>query len=109
MNVTGLTTEQIASMKTWAESKPDLLDLYLFGSRVVGGSRPDSDLDVAFRDVSDYVRWDHIESNDPRKKVWTKELAGLTGLRIHLHHADPRINVEFWAEIQKGVLIFSRD
>jgi hypothetical protein len=36
------------TLATWAKSKPEVIALYVFGSRAKGTAGPDSDLDLAF-------------------------------------------------------------
>jgi predicted nucleotidyltransferase len=39
--------EWIAALRAWAEKNDCVLELWLFGSRATGASRPESDIDIA--------------------------------------------------------------
>lgn len=64
----GISETQIAVIREWAERTRYLASLRLFGSRLKGCARIDSDLDIA------------IDAADEHYKRWEGELQELTGL-----------------------------
>ena len=42
-----LPSEWTATLAGWAADRPEIAELWLYGSRVKGSARPDSDLDIA--------------------------------------------------------------
>jgi len=55
----GLTEEQAATLREWAEDSPYIHEVRVFGSRARGRGRIDSDLDVAITaDLGHYSRFD---------------------------------------------------
>lgn len=76
--------EHVARFKTWAEGKSNLRRLWLFGSRVRGDARPDSDLDIAFEIdalVDDADKETFLEEVLPR---WQAELQSISAFPVHL-------------------------
>jgi len=67
-------------LATWARTKPDVIALYVFGSRAAGTARPDSDLDLVFEIDDRHETQDTVLiANSPR---WRRELEKLTGLHV---------------------------
>jgi predicted nucleotidyltransferase len=69
-----------SKLAAWAETKPTIKALYVFGSRAKGTANPESDLDLAFSFVDDIDNADSelIENSED----WKKELTNLTGLHV---------------------------
>jgi predicted nucleotidyltransferase len=93
----------------WAEAKPKIMEVWLFGSRVRGVSRPDSDLDVAvvvFGDTLDarYTVW-HFSVDE-----WSIELNALLPVQVDLDLGNPEISTKIVGPALKreGIRIFSR-
>jgi predicted nucleotidyltransferase len=89
-----------------AQSIETVHRVYLFGSRVKGGAREDSDLDVAIAMIENEPRWmlaAYIQdvATDPR---WA-ELSEQYGVRVAL---SPIMDVAA-AVAEHGQLIFDRD
>ncbi len=70
----------------WAQAKPFITQVYLFGSRITGNSkktglsiRPDSDLDVALEFLRISQEEDLLTTWTCEAKTWHKELLGLLG------------------------------
>ena len=80
----GITAAQIEAIRRWAESNSYVLAVHVFGSRVKGRARIDSDLDIAIT-ASDgnYTRFD---------TDWKAELEMLTGLRVGLSQYNNPVN-----------------
>ena len=69
-----------STLAAWAQSKPTIKTLYVFGSRAKGTAGPDSDLDIAF-DFVDGVD-DELAELIENAGAWKAELFKLTGLPI---------------------------
>lgn len=70
----------------WAQAKPFITKVYLFGSRITGNSkktgmpvRPDSDLDVALEFTKISQGEDYLTTWVCESRKWHKELLGLLG------------------------------
>jgi predicted nucleotidyltransferase len=75
-----VTTPQIDAIRNWAASIPEVSAVYLFGSRVKGTARPDSDLDVAIEFALDPTET-HLVVLDNQER-WRHMLEAATGLDI---------------------------
>jgi predicted nucleotidyltransferase len=67
----------------WSESKPQVMRTWVFGSRVRGDNRPDSDLDIGI-EVSANERFDDFGVFYHHEFAWMEELRAVTGFYIHL-------------------------
>ena len=69
----------------WADQRPAIEQVYIFGSRVRGGALPDSDLDLAVEFVQNLTTeatWDWTQHS----RVVGEELkAALGGIQVSLH------------------------
>jgi predicted nucleotidyltransferase len=86
--------------RDWAASKREITRLILFGSRVKGVHRPDSDLDIMpVTHAGDFI---------PNKAQWTDELTELLGVTVHLveYQAGNRSLVA--GVKSEGVIAYSR-
>lgn len=90
----GISEAQIAVIREWAERTRYLASLRLFGSRLKGCARIDSDLDIA------------IDAADEHYKRWEGELQELTGLRAAVRHYKTDKVREYCDEF--SVLVFQR-
>jgi len=66
-------------LAAWAETKPTIVALYVFGSCARGTSRPDADLTIAFEFAGVEDELVELLLN---QKEWRCELAELTGLVV---------------------------
>ena len=68
------------ALAEWASRQPEILTLFVFGSRAHGNARPDSDLDLAFvLDDSHELQLTVLVLNRER---WQGELSALTGFVV---------------------------
>ncbi|MBN1239185.1 MAG: nucleotidyltransferase domain-containing protein [Gammaproteobacteria bacterium] len=71
----------VRRLQDWATSKPEIRSLWLFGSRVRGTPRSDSDLDIAYL-ATDGV--DDVTAALAREQEWTAEIASWCPYRPHI-------------------------
>jgi predicted nucleotidyltransferase len=97
-----------AAIQEWAQHQPAVSAVFLFGSRLKGTNRLDSDLDVA-------VTFDVPERDEPdifwidHKGRWENELTQCVGLTIDLEIAHPALAPHVWGYLQKHhALIYVR-
>jgi predicted nucleotidyltransferase len=89
------------SIVAWAASEPLVDGVYLFGSRVRGSARDDSDLDVA-------VAVAHPDDDMPYKRFeihedcWREALCMLTGFDVHLTLASAEDHPQTWGYLMEG-------
>jgi predicted nucleotidyltransferase len=77
-----VTREQLEAIRRWAAQNPEIASVYLFGSRVKGTARPESDLDVAI-ELALGATAGHLVVVD-KGSVWLDCLQDATGLTIDL-------------------------
>jgi predicted nucleotidyltransferase len=88
------------TLAKWAESKPTIKTLYVFGSYATGRAHQGSDLDLAF---------EFVDVDDPLAELisnaasWKTELTGLTGIPVK----DVYLNSDRPAQTTR-VLVYSR-
>lgn len=73
-----------SALVVWAQKQCGLRRLWVYGSRVRGVHRPNSDLDIAFE--IDRLP-DHAAAHEFQERTlptWRLELSQLSGLRVHL-------------------------
>lgn len=73
----------ISTLQAWAKTTPEVVNVWIFGSRVRGAHRPDSDVDVA-------VEHDAGEDFGGRQDEWRKLLRPQIGLPLDLWVYDPK-------------------
>lgn len=100
--------ELIASLKRIATAEPEVVAAYLFGSRALGRSRPDSDLDVA---VAYHPRLDAAQREAARRRlvVALADALGAVGERADVLDLARCGSAVAFAAIRDGVLAFARD
>jgi len=93
----------------WAASKPQIAELWIFGSRARGDNRPDSDLDVAAMMSGNsvgarYGNWAFLSDD------WKEELQNFLPMPIDLDIGDADISKRIVGPAVKkdGIRIFSR-
>ncbi len=96
----------INSLHNWAFSKPEIAKLWIFGSRVKGTQRADSDIDIGFlinpiQDATSQINFREITINE-----WKIELSQLVPWQIHL---EPAIQETRSYIDECSVLVFSRE
>lgn len=92
-------------LQGWAQTQPLIKEMVIFGSRVKGAYKPDSDLDIAIEldvaecrgygdDGDSAATWMLVASD------WAEELSSLLGLEIHLEWRGPDVpHVEIGLQI----------
>jgi predicted nucleotidyltransferase len=104
--------EAANSLINYSKSNPDILRVWLFGSRIGGEPRPDSDLDVAMElDRRAMPQdWSPFETWAAEHEKFQSEIQPL--LKLLLHHAHfyhgQTIGREMEEALEEGCLIFSR-
>lgn len=96
----------VTEFRAWATNKPNVRRMWIYGSRLLGTQRPDSDLDTAIEidvlstDAETQLKW----MDD--KEMWLKELQNLSPFKVHLEmHGTPHVN-EYVASC--SMLIYKR-
>ena len=93
-------------IREWAATKRDIAAVYIFGSRVRGGARADSDFDIAIEFINpdaDGAFADFIFESE----TWRQELQRLLPwpVDLDLYHRETAPNV--WGYVQdSGVQIY---
>jgi predicted nucleotidyltransferase len=87
-----VTSDLDASLAAWAANQPEILWLFVFGSRARDDARPDSDLDLAFE--LDDSRESQLTVLVCNSGQWQRELSALTGLQVRDLHLwdDPEVS-----------------
>ena len=98
----------VAALQRWALGHPEISAVFLFGSRVRGMHRPDSDLDVAVAfDLPDLEEADVFWID--HKARWEKELTQVIGLTIDLDEAHPKRAPKVWTYLRhQHTLVYVR-
>jgi len=82
-----ISEQQLEAIRTWAKNKAAIRSIYLFGSRVKGTARPDSDLDVAIEvQTDDEDAFQTYMAHDDR---WEAELSSVTSLQVSVQMYHP--------------------
>ncbi len=94
----------------WAEAIPEIHQISLFGSRVRGTPRTDSDLDIAV--LLDPTRSREIRLTTwlTRKTDWAAELQSRLPVPVHLELGDADLSTDVVgpALAREGLVIFTR-
>ena len=75
-----MTADLDTALAGWAANQPEILSIFLFGSRARGDARPDSDVDLAFE--LDDTRETALTVLVVNRAQWQRELSDLTGLIV---------------------------
>ncbi len=96
-----------SKLAEWATAKPQIDEVWIFGSRARGDHRPDSDLDVALIMTpgllgTRYGNWAFLSDD------WKEELSGLLPVTVDLDVGDPDISTKIVGPAVKkeGVRVF---
>lgn len=99
--------EHASRYGAWAESKPQIRRLWLYGSRIKGAPRPDSDLDIAIEILPIRDEQDKEIFIDRTFREWRVELQNLSHFTVHLEPwASEGTDVAKYVE-ETGVLIYA--
>jgi len=103
----GLLPHWTETIRSWAAGEPLILEVYAFGSRVKGGYRPDSDLDIAIKvDGSD--EGEQLGNAICEKERWLETLSALVPVSVDLQAMFPDDVVVYPAVQGHGVLLYRR-
>lgn len=77
-----LTPRQLEDLQAWAARQPEIIEIWVIGSRARGSARPDSDLDLTLElDPSNRYSGEDAVLIHNRAK-WRAELTALLGLPV---------------------------
>jgi predicted nucleotidyltransferase len=97
--------EWISDLRAWAANNDNIRELWLFGSRSKGTSRPDSDVDIAI------LLMPHVEAaityTDSRDE-WRAELRTIVGRDVSLEPIGPGFQFDSVVRTS-GVLLWRRE
>ncbi len=93
-------TTAVAEIKAWAGFEALIAVVVIFGSRLRGTNRPDSDLDVAVSLAASECDWILYWTDNKRR--WQRDLSARVGLTVDLDLAHPRLAPELWRYLQEG-------
>jgi uncharacterized protein len=90
----------------WAASKHRIRRVWLYGSRVKGTHRTDSDLDVCVQ-IDPLKTEEEKELVQGQQKIWRHELSALCGMKVHLEPYATEQQKSFIAA--GGELVYERE
>jgi predicted nucleotidyltransferase len=100
--------EWLQGLRDWAEQNGSVRQLWLFGSRAKGTSRPDSDLDVAVVLMLPTTHDWALGNFAALKGQWKQQIEAIVGRRISfdaiVHDTPEDVEVR-----STGVLLWTRD
>jgi predicted nucleotidyltransferase len=80
----------LAALRVWAAANDSVAQLWLFGSRARGTSRPDSDVDLALALMPPAVKHDWALGNHVVcKDEWKRQLEAIVGRHVSLEAIIP--------------------
>jgi len=91
-----ITDDQLNSIRAWAARNPLINSVQLFGSRIRGTARPDSDLDTAV-DVG--YGDEALQTWIIHKAGWEQELRSITGLPVNVDLYHPVLAKHVYAYV----------
>ncbi|MGX6647517.1 nucleotidyltransferase family protein [Maricaulaceae bacterium MS644] len=92
-------------MRIWASNEPEIIRLWIFGSRAKGCHCEESDLDVAVEvGASEHASAEGIFPF--RKRRWANDLCDLTGLEIDLWLVCDDDQIVLPAVLDHGLLVY---
>ena len=101
--------EWLCGLRSWASGNDSIRELWLFGSRATGRSRPDSDVDVAITFMPAVGNTDWALGNYfALHSEWKQQLEALVGRHVSLEAIAPGTKED--AEVRRsGALLWARD
>ena len=90
----------------WAAATRNVRRVWLYGSRVRGTPRPDSDLDVCV-EIDPLMTEQEKAESQRQQKAWRSELSMLCGLNVHLEPYATEQQKGFIAK--EGRLVYERE
>ena len=102
------TIHHIERFRTWAQSKPSVRRLWLFGSRAAGKPRRDSDIDIAIEIDPLQCPEAIAQFRDDTFPRWRCELQALSQFAVHLEPwAGEGTNIASYVR-SSGQLLYER-
>ena len=103
-----LPADSVELIRQWAARTNSVREVWLFGSRAKGTSRPDSDVDIGIylmppAEGADWALALYTAEGD----AWQRELGGLLGKPVSLEAVSP--GGPGHAEVQAGKLLWARE
>ncbi len=78
-----LTARQLQDLRAWATKHPEIIEIWVIGSRARGSARPDSDLDLTMQlDPSKGYNSNEDAVLIHNRAKWSAELTALLGLPV---------------------------
>jgi predicted nucleotidyltransferase len=104
-----LKEEWVSALRSWADGNDSIRELWLFGSRADGRSRPNSDVDLALVLMPPNGKHDWAAGNYiALHSEWKRRLEKIVGCHVSLEAIDP--GSEGDAEVRRtGVRLWARD
>jgi predicted nucleotidyltransferase len=100
--------EWLAALRYWASKNDNVRELWLFGSRVEGRSRPGSDVDLALVLMPPSGKHDWAAGNYiALHSDWKRELEGIVGRHVSLEALEPGSEEDEMVR-QSGVPLWKR-
>ena len=103
-----LPADSVELIRRWAARTDSVREVWLFGSRANGTSRPDSDVDIGIylmppTEKSDWALAAYTAEGD----AWQRDLERLLGLRVSLEavrdggrgHKEVQAGIRLWARV----------
>ena len=90
-NAMDMRDEWLSGLRSWADDNGNVRELWLFGSRATGCSRPDSDVDIAIAlmpcaaDGTDWALGNYFALHS----VWKRQLEAIVGRHVSLEVIVP--------------------
>jgi predicted nucleotidyltransferase len=100
--------EWLCGLRSWASRNENVRELWLFGSRADGTSRPESDVDIGLglMPASGKHNWAFANFGDLRDE-WRRELEAIVGRHVSLENITP--DEPGTAIVRKWVRIWPRE
>jgi predicted nucleotidyltransferase len=101
--------EWLRGLLSWASANGNVRELWLFGSRATGHSRPDSDVDlaIALMPATDNTDW-ALGNYFALRSDWKQQLEAIVGRHVSLEAIVPDTAED--AEVRRfGSLIWARN
>jgi predicted nucleotidyltransferase len=98
-----LPADSVELIRQWAVRTNAVQEVWLFGSRAKGTSRPDSDVDIGiYLTPHEWAFGIYVAKGD----AWQRELAGLLGMPVSLEAVTP--DLPGHSEVQAGKRLWVR-
>ncbi len=99
-------------LRTWAIKKPLINRIFLYGSRIAGNNKPESDLDIAIElDSKEFRDKDKSDGDATWIEVsddWKEELEAIINCEVDLEKLDSNTPTVRAGIKKSGVLVFDK-